>query len=175
MAWLPCNRKEVLFPAKPPEQTAAWTWLKLLFLQLCDSSEVKKGNPCPLNRGCRLKKEGQLKVSKYESWWHELCKEKKESREKVKMALQALIACRGSWKLPWKPMIIIKNIIRWQGFGADFDTVQSAKFQDAHRSRLFLLKFQSLLHLYKIKNVSLLCSSRPSKQKTTVSLSLYCC
>lgn len=54
----------------------------------CDSSGVKKGNLCPLNRGCRLKKERQLKVSKH--WvigirflWG----------EKVKMALQAFIAC----------------------------------------------------------------------------------
>lgn len=48
--------------------------------------------------------------------------------------------------------MIIKNTIWWPGFGADFDTVQSAKFQDARRSWLFLLKLQFLLHLYKINH-----------------------
>lgn len=106
--------------------------------------EVKKGKPCTLNRGCRLqkKKEGQLKVSKHESRWHEQREGKKRAGKKSKMALQALVASRGSWQLPWKPVMITKSMISMAWFlGADFDTVaQSAKFQDAHRSRWFRFK-----------------------------------
>lgn len=46
----------------------------LFLLQLSDSSKGKEGNPCPLNHGRRLEKEGQLKVSKDESVWNYLCK-----------------------------------------------------------------------------------------------------
>lgn len=150
------------------EQTAVWVWQKLLFLQLCDSSEVKKGNPCPLNRGCRLKKG---RATESEQAWVMMTPNmqgRKDSREKVKMALQALITCRGTCQLPWKRVMIIKKYYPMARFWSRF--WHSAACQISRCTQIPTVSVKNLLHLYEIKNVSLLCSTRLSKQKTTVSL-----
>lgn len=72
----PLTKRKLPFPRnrRRTESDRNHFFFSLFLLQLSDSSKGKEGNPCPLNHGRRLEKEGQLKVSKDESVWNYLCK-----------------------------------------------------------------------------------------------------
>lgn len=58
--------------------------------------------------------------------------------------------------------MIIKKNYPMARFGGDVGTVQSTKFQFAHRSQQFLLNFHTLPDLCERKSMSPLLSSYPS-------------